>query len=264
MPDSAGTAVNWLPLLPQELRDKIYKYVLTEEGGLLATSVSVNNDRFTMRLATHTNHPERESNQLRCVCRQLYIETNGLGLCFNNVTFIGPRQYYQSSPYQQFKFFTRNVSRTHWKHLHHITIIDYRTHIDAEPTGSIITPATVAEQCNIAFLRYFCQCYPSTTVVVRLDWRSRSGAEYLARVDTLSHLLRERSPLSKTSKNNGDIRGLHQFEGLRAPDNLRFTFTVHFELELARYGLEQCGRYHGVRELDNMVKRLRMVHENGI
>jgi hypothetical protein len=62
--------------LPAELREQIHQYALTEPEGLPWESLF--------------NTQDVQTNQLQLVCRQLYIETAGLELKYNAVTFHQP------------------------------------------------------------------------------------------------------------------------------------------------------------------------------
>jgi hypothetical protein len=71
--------------LPRELRDMIYEFVLTKERGLIKESARVP----TARLYAAKDFTRRDPNQLKFVCRQMYDETRGLALRFNDLTFRG-------------------------------------------------------------------------------------------------------------------------------------------------------------------------------
>jgi len=73
--------------LPRELRDIIYEYALTEEGGLLLK------DTYPKSFRGYRPYEHWvESNRLKYVCRQLYHETKGLGLKLNDLAFRSYRQ----------------------------------------------------------------------------------------------------------------------------------------------------------------------------
>jgi hypothetical protein len=108
-----------LTALPWELRDQIYEYALIEEGGVVKDDVfttegagrfyaagefntitpldtfyhwaclvaTKNFHGFTN--STTGNTSKTDANRLKFVCRQLYAETKGLGLLFNDLTFYG-------------------------------------------------------------------------------------------------------------------------------------------------------------------------------
>ncbi|ORY15996.1 hypothetical protein BCR34DRAFT_584698 [Clohesyomyces aquaticus] len=82
--------------LPRELRDEIWKFALSEPNGLFYRRVD--DDKSFKLYTTPTPSTEdedldtdaaanREANQLKYVCRQLYTETAGLGLKLNDLTF---------------------------------------------------------------------------------------------------------------------------------------------------------------------------------
>jgi hypothetical protein len=67
--------------LPRELRDLIYEYALTEDGGLVSSGT------HPRRLYAAGKDEQSEPNQLKLVSKQLYSETKGLPLLYNNLTF---------------------------------------------------------------------------------------------------------------------------------------------------------------------------------
>jgi hypothetical protein len=67
--------------LPRELRDLIYEYALTEDGGLVSSGMK------PRHLYAAGKDEQSEPNQLKLLSKQLYSETKGLPLLYNNLTF---------------------------------------------------------------------------------------------------------------------------------------------------------------------------------
>ncbi|KAI4670683.1 uncharacterized protein J4E88_009775 [Alternaria novae-zelandiae] len=67
--------------LPQELRDMIYEYALTEDEGLFVQRWPA------MHLKAAGATYRTDPNQLKFTCRQLYAETTGLSLRYNELIF---------------------------------------------------------------------------------------------------------------------------------------------------------------------------------
>jgi hypothetical protein len=67
--------------LLRELRDLIYEYALTEDGGLVSSGTN------THCLYAAGRDEQSEPNQLKLVSKPLYSETKGLALLYNNLTF---------------------------------------------------------------------------------------------------------------------------------------------------------------------------------
>ena len=67
--------------LPQELRDMIYEYALTEDDGLVVQRWPA------MHLKAAGATYRTDPNQLKFTCRQLYAETTGLSLRYNELIF---------------------------------------------------------------------------------------------------------------------------------------------------------------------------------
>ncbi|KAF1979586.1 hypothetical protein BU23DRAFT_101004 [Bimuria novae-zelandiae CBS 107.79] len=88
------TSCHQAPLLrsmPPEIRNRIYYYVITDEGNASVVQVSGVNDA-TARFRLYPHDPEKRRNnfglnQLRSVCRQLHWETRGFGLRNNTLHF---------------------------------------------------------------------------------------------------------------------------------------------------------------------------------
>lgn len=72
--------------LPGELRNKIYEYVLTEST-VFCRSRRLDNGTILYGLYIKTESGFQEMNQMKYTCAQLHMETRGLGLKWNQITF---------------------------------------------------------------------------------------------------------------------------------------------------------------------------------
>jgi hypothetical protein len=90
--------------LPGELRNKVYEYALTEENGLIfqiennvgilrsgTVTTEVAPECAHMNPSPHAQPYTASANQLQYVSRQLRAETKGLGIRFNDITFVGEK-----------------------------------------------------------------------------------------------------------------------------------------------------------------------------
>jgi hypothetical protein len=163
------TAVTWLIRLPRELRDIIYEYTLTEEGGLVA-DVLINTYGLARFRAARAVNNNRESNQLRLVCRQLHAETSGLGLQYNDITFgDSKRDGERVSAYEHFTRFVENSATTQLASISRIVLLGGWTILSDYPgydTTALYRKCTLSSS-----VQKFCNNFPDTTVIVRLDKR---------------------------------------------------------------------------------------------
>ena len=136
--------------LPGELRNKIYEYALTEERGLVAYANS------PCVLRTFRRGPDRESNQLKYVCHQLYAETRDLALRYNRLTFCGPGPWGGLGTLYDYLFHCTSPS-----HLKGVT----RVYIETWPAEGI------APRTHLHLLMgEIAIAYPSLEIAVRLPW----------------------------------------------------------------------------------------------
>jgi hypothetical protein len=144
----------------------IYEYALSEDGGLFGDVISQKDSWIRFRAATEVRNGGQESNQLRYVCRQLYMETNGLGLRYNDFTFM-PRSGEPSvvRVYDHFDQFVHYCSPRHLAKIKHITLLENET-----DTKLDLIDGGLASLLSIDVVR-FCQKYLTATVVVRFNWR---------------------------------------------------------------------------------------------
>jgi len=259
--------------LPRELRDMIYEYALTEPGGLVADVVRGLDAWTRFRAAENEEHQELESNQLRFVCRQLYVETSALGLRYNDLIFCLPDEEAFVTVYDLFDRFHHSCAPTYLNDIRRITVFDDETDIPEEAVQleSLLSPSLIR----------FCEKYPKTTVIVRFDWVQTwmdeiadASCEDIDCMMYLSLALGRPNPFPLDS---GCILGglaeqLHtDFANIRCPDNLRFSCTPVYHEERASLNADgiygQLGETVGEVMGDDYSPWLeiaRRVHENGI
>ena len=271
MNKTRSNSVNWLILLPRELRDIIYEYVLTEEGGVIANARFNANGLPCFRA---NNSSENKLTNLYLVCRQLQAETNGLLLRYNDLTFIDTFWLTRHSAYQHFARFVEGCSRDHLSQLRRVIILDDQTVI---PDQTVIDRTRLSElQSNCgrtSVVGRFCHDFPDSTVIVRLDWKfdtlSHSMCDYVACMDAI-HRVRygvtmfpgHNPRLRQNNQGPMRVQMTTEYFAFQCPSNLRFTNTFAFEERLARRVWEEAG-YSGA-ELEELVKRVKEAHERGI
>jgi hypothetical protein len=165
--------VNFLTRLPRELRDIIYEYALTEDGGLVADVKPKASNALPefrpRRLDNLKDH--RASNQLRLVCRQLYLETTGLGIRYNDITFVDTWYESRIFAYVNFTRFVESCSRKQIDKLRKIIIHDSQDYRDL-----------VSNCCSNYPVQPFCRNFPKVVVIVKCG-----GGEYMACVGYYNH-----------------------------------------------------------------------------
>jgi hypothetical protein len=177
--------VNFLTRLPRELRDMIYEYALTEDGGLVADVKPKASNALPefrpRRLDNLKDH--RASNQLRLVCRQLYLETTGLGIRYNDITFVDTCYESRISAYVNFTRFVESCSRKQFDKMRRITIHDSPEH-ELEPNW--IDYANLVRRCCSTYpVQPFCRNFPKLMVVVRfygVDYQACAGYTDLPKI----------------------------------------------------------------------------------
>ncbi|KAH7064397.1 hypothetical protein BKA63DRAFT_572304 [Paraphoma chrysanthemicola] len=216
--------VNWLHILPRELRDIIYEYALTENGGLAVDMWDDFSHALVFRAAKE-NGTREDSNQLRLVCRQLHSETNSLGLHYNDITLKDARHGRDVWAYAQFARLVKSVAPTQLAAITRIILLDYF----AELVDTRVLPRYGPDSA----VQQHCRNYPGTDVVVRLNERytrhtiacmnalhfTKHGAYLFA---VISESLTARLAAAYISC---AYYSLH-FE---RPPNLRFSATIDFE-----------------------------------
>ena len=259
--------------LPRELRDMIYEYALTKPGGLVADVVRGLDAWTRFRAAENEEHQELESNQLRFVCRQLYVETSALGMRYNDLTFRLPDEEAFVTIYDLFDRFYHSCSATYLKDIRCITIIDDETDWPEE--------AVQLESLLLPSLIRFCQEFTKATVIVRFNWlemwreaTTHAPPEDIDCMIYLSLALGRPNPFPSDSGcllgGLADQLSTH-FANVQCPDNLRFSCAHIHDEEFAEqnadgvFGQEGGPDGKGARgDYRPWLEIARRVHENGV
>lgn len=83
-----ATQPSRLLALPREIRDIIYEYALTEVDGLVIIETSNQKTSTSKFKLCYGDEKYEEANQMKFACRQLHVETRGLGLKLNKLRFM--------------------------------------------------------------------------------------------------------------------------------------------------------------------------------
>jgi len=266
MNKTRSKSVKWLILWPLEVRDIIYEYALTEEGGFIADDHSDANSLPCFR--ANNGFLENKPTRLHLVCRQLEAETSGLLLRYNAFTFIDTSWSARTNAYQHFTRFVESCSRDHLSRIRRVTIFDGQT-----PVGWTAW-RQLQGKCGVgSVVERFCRDFPDSTVIVRLKWKFNTQwhlrCDYVACMDAIHHvrygvtLFPGYSP--RLRPNHSDPMHLQmttEYFAFQRLSNLRFTHTFAFEERLARRVWEEAG--HSGAELEELVKRVKEAHERGI
>jgi hypothetical protein len=153
----------------------IYELALIKEGGLVTKATSRRQDWTRFRAINKKKRTGKASNLLRYVCRQLYAETNGLGLWYNDLTFRFRPGRGSSTVYDLFDRFYKSCLANMLVDIRRFMILDLKT----QPSLKQVNP----ERLLSPPLIQFCRLFPKTTVVVGFNWLWRSDkpedTEYL-------------------------------------------------------------------------------------
>ncbi|KAF2821683.1 hypothetical protein CC86DRAFT_99377 [Ophiobolus disseminans] len=243
-----------LLLLPRELRNIIYEYAFTEPGGLVADATSRYDNWTRFRTACNTSDRTRDANQLRLVCRQLYAETSGLGITYNDLTFQRRGGAVFVSVYDLFDQFVYHCAPGYLSKIKRVTILDYTTLVPEEDVvlARLLSPSLVR----------FSRAYPSATIIVRFQW---NATPY--RVDAMRHFLRGNAlwPFEiRHYTRSGVCAFARLFEHAAADcsQNLRFSLTMDFDEE--KFSEIIARKYVGNEEVEYLVGFFKGLHEDGI
>jgi hypothetical protein len=246
--------------LPRELRDVVYQYALSEDGGLVADIIDDCGQPLQLR-AKHTGNNEQESNQLRLTCRQLYAETSGLGIQYNDITFIDTTKRGRTSAYQHFTRFIDIISHAHLNKVKRAIILDGQTPYHDESLD------LMRKCCHTYPVLKICHNLPYLVVVVRLHCtKSLDGEEYMHGMDYLRDA-RKRSIYLHATIDDVDADDVDEIVGHEGPytfahpPNLRFSFTFEFQEDLVRSTL---GDEYAGKRLEDLVDLVRREHKDGI
>lgn len=254
----------------------IYEYALSYDDGLLEiagfTLPQVQHFQpmyyTTAQLRSHGVHFTRQ-NPLRYVCRQLYQETTGLALKFNDLTWHGKDRVSPSGssppaevyPWHWLERFLFDCSATRLDWIRKITILD---------NGH---PQKPHDEFHVPFgpsslIHHFCVQHPNATVIARFNWQNaRSGGGlYIFYMAMVHRSLRGSYPFPFL---RGIINRMAMWRQRRRgpwierqwPSNLRISVSNYFLRGRARDALSSYCPDADVEELVGVAKEL---HDNGI
>jgi hypothetical protein len=219
----------------------IYEYALTEEGGLIGdVPFSPCDSWIRFRGANEVNREAaKESNQLRYACRQLYAETTGLDLPYNDIVF--PLQYRGPTVvivYDHFDQFVYNCSPIYLTQIKRITILDNENLKEKDlaygDLETILSPDVFR----------FCPNYSTCAVIVRFDWPFDTGSiqyhQSFEYIDAMYYCLRghARMPTNIHKYNTAQRYWFaRRFKGVPCPANLCFSIEWKLDEERVSEGL---------------------------
>jgi hypothetical protein len=223
---------------------------------LVADATSKFNSWTRFRAANNTEDKARESNQLRYVCRQLYVETSSLSLLYNDLTFTPQINQTCATALKNFDQFVSNCAPIYLRDIRRITILDDST----EPP---LTGVNRLDYLSPTLLG-FCRAYPSTVVIVRFSWNNtmRHGYDEVECVAALSKALRNTVPFGTAIYERLMWPAwtlLTYFKNAECPDNLRFSCVWELDLHDTRNSLVLNGLVG-----EEWVEVARRLHENGV
>jgi hypothetical protein len=202
---------------------------------------------------------KREANQLRLTCRQLYAETTGLGIRYNDITFIDTTKRGRVSAYQHFTRFIEIISRAQLRKVKRVNILDGQTFHN---THTNTRHELLRKCCHTSPVLKVCQNLPNLVVVVRIrSEKSMTGQSYVQDMDYLRQA-RERSVY--LYGNIDDVNDLANPEGSYTfphPPNLRFSHTFEFQEDAVR---SMLGGHFSGKRLEDLVDKVRREHDDGI
>jgi hypothetical protein len=168
--------------LPAELRNDIYSYALSHQHPILATIRNTHTSLAPVRtpelyVRGHSiadqpaetvaqpdeTVPEVEANQLRYVCKQMWQETKGLSLRYNDIVFW--HEPYRPALATCAKFLA-NVSLSDQRRIRKIVIVEDDTYQTGTPWYDI---GQLLIGNGYPIIRELCARNPSTQVILRLD-----------------------------------------------------------------------------------------------
>ncbi|KAF2117213.1 hypothetical protein BDV96DRAFT_20442 [Lophiotrema nucula] len=173
--------------LPLELLDDIYRIVLTEENGLYSLpttgrAIAGGFNRQSTKLFTCACGVQ-EANRLKYVCRQLWLQTRGLGLRYNDVHFNEGSE--RVSVCEQFFRFVDFCSPANKHHMQAVL------HEDPLPPNERYSPETWEQLCQMEVdhawqdcwrmhdVIEFCWTHPNARVIYRPKALASKGHPFL-------------------------------------------------------------------------------------
>lgn len=208
--------------LPAEIRNIIYEYALTEDGGVVGDIRHLPGTWLRFRAADNEDKDLAcESNQLRYVCRQLHKETTALGLGFNDITLSDKHERNSRAMYDKLDMLLTQAPPDILSSIRHINISDGET--------DMLTDQVYIDDLLSLVLVDFCRRYPQATVTVELDWLAY-GIDYFEELmeDMVRMMgtLKCRRPLPEESHSTLDNSTEEKEPNLPhddCPANLRFS-----------------------------------------
>jgi hypothetical protein len=269
-PNTSATNVplaNVSPLirLPRELRDLVFAYALSFEGGLIADVVNAtgqdstgNDSTAVTRFHAKESLKKMKANQLRLVCRQFYAESNKLELRYNrDITFVDTDG--QSNALTNFVHFYKNCSLAQLQFVRRVTILD--SHTSAAMRHEL-------EHEALAEFPSFCKHFPNALLVFRgsIDF-SDPELQYIECMNTMYGSLHKTSPFRFTDllpmiagasavMTWADRRFLYDRQS-----NIRASCSHEFNELRAK---EELARLYEGEELEAKLKLAKQLHEDGI
>jgi hypothetical protein len=270
-PSTSATNVplaNVSPLirLPRELRDLVFEYALSFEGGLIADVINAtgqdstgNDSTAVTRFHAKESLEKMKANQLRLVCRQFYAESNKLELRYNDITFVDTNG--QSNAFTNFVHFYKNCPAAQLQFVRRVTILDsHKSFIQREEL----------EHEALAVFPSFCKHFPNALFVVRgnidfsnpmldytqcMNWMYDYGALDKAcpfRFTDVVSLIESEAAIAEWA----DRRFLYDRQS-----NIRVSCSHEFKELQAK---EELARLYEGEELEAKLKLVKQLHEDGI
>ncbi|KAH7075021.1 hypothetical protein FB567DRAFT_596966 [Paraphoma chrysanthemicola] len=229
--------------LPGELRNVIYAYVLSRPGGLLFRVSSKGESQLLLKasairryrhrpayeiailtakdiLGDSTNGTMHEKNQLQYVNREMRLETRGLGVRFNQITFLGCHD---------FRNFIAMCPNIHKSYLRHLTIECSFYGLCSKRSEAVNSERSAKSDSMHALAFDFCDANPKVTLHTTVKgWRQTKPA-FILEVLMIQMALRGRCDLGEffadpVNLNEVRARSITRIEGIKysfPPPNFR-------------------------------------------
>lgn len=177
--------------LPGELRNAIYAYVLSKPGGLLFRVSSRGETQLLLKASAIRRYRRRpayeiavlpakgilddrmngtmhEKNQLQYVNREMRLETRGLGVRFNQITFLGCHD---------FRDFIAMCPHIHKSYLRHLTIESSFYGLCSKRSEAVNSEKSAKSNSMHALAFDFCDAFPRVTLHTTVKgWRQTKPA----------------------------------------------------------------------------------------
>jgi hypothetical protein len=268
-PNTSATNVqlgNVSPLirLPRELRDLVFEYALSFEGGLIADVVNAtgqdstgNDSTAVTRFHAKESLEKMKANQLRLVCRQFYAESDRLELRYNDITFVDTNG--QFNALTNFVHFYKNCPAAQLQFVRCVTILD--SHISAAIRKEL-------EYEALDDFPSFCKHFPNALLVFRgsIDF-SDPELQYIECMNAIYGTVHKTCPFRFTDllpmiagaaavMTWADRRFLYDRQS-----NIRVSCSHEFKELQAK---KELARLYEGEELKAKLKLAKQLHEDGI